>query len=62
MLAYLRIDGITQATLTFAADGDVIADNLNINFDAHNVVTILMGNNSTDMQNCVATVEYCWRL
>jgi hypothetical protein len=62
MLAYLRINGITQATLTFASDGDVIANNLNINFDAHDVVAILMGNNSTDMQNCVATVEYCWRL
>jgi len=62
MCAYLRLNGVNVATLIFNSSGIATLTNINVDFDYNDSIAILMGNNSTDMQNCIAMVEYAWRI
>jgi len=41
----------------------VVATNLNIDFAAGAIITVIMSSTmSPDMQNVSANIEYCWKL
>jgi hypothetical protein len=61
MLAYIQINGSNVATLQFDSAGDALYTNLNIDFNPHDVLSIYVEHNSTQMMNPIANVEYSWR-
>jgi hypothetical protein len=58
---YIRVNTNTVYTLTTDSNGDAMDDTLNVDFNAGDIISVLVSSSGQPLKNTTLTFEYAWR-